>query len=131
VHCAQAQSEAGWLGFWGAIAGLVGGVLLGVTADRFHSHMKQMVMGCCAVGAVAFTVFAMACDSVIPQSNGLLYCMSILCGFLINSLVRAAGGTREDRRCRRPLGWTPAHRCRRSMERSRSRVPCAPTPATH
>ena len=94
----QAQVEAGWLGFWGAIAGMVGGVLFGIWADYFHGHMKEMVLVFCGMGSLAFVTFAMTCDSIlVEQSKALLYAITILCGFVVNGLVSTNGNNSKHR----------------------------------
>ena len=48
---------------YGAIAGIVGGVGLGLSADRvigIAGCRKLLLLGCCALGGVGFSLFALA-----------------------------------------------------------------------
>lgn len=87
-----AASEAGALGAWGALAGMIGGVVLGLSADRLR-RKKGLLMLCCAGGAAAFGVFALVCGKVIevPREGGrllgVLYATSILGTIFINSTI--------------------------------------------
>mmetsp|Transcript_13764 Transcript_13764/g.27918 ORF Transcript_13764/g.27918 Transcript_13764/m.27918 type:complete len:214 (+) Transcript_13764:3-644(+) len=68
----EAEAQAGLLGCWGAIAGIVGGIGLGVCADRVRSRpgrRKALLVGSCALAAVFFSAFAVACaPSLLPAA---------------------------------------------------------------
>ena len=41
----RAQSESGWIGFYGTLAGCLGGIGFGLTADVFSGRMKVCHFG--------------------------------------------------------------------------------------
>ena len=52
-----AEREAGWLGCYGALAGMAGGFVLGVTSDRLEGgRKKKLLLTCCAISACGFLV---------------------------------------------------------------------------
>jgi FLVCR family MFS transporter len=81
--------EAGMMGCWGAIAGMVGGVALGFCADRIARRKKTLLIGCCAVGGLAFFLFSLVCAQVIPLGARwllpTLYATSIIGSLAINA----------------------------------------------
>jgi MFS transporter, FLVCR family, disrupted in renal carcinoma protein 2 len=83
---ADAESESGWLGFYGSVAGCVAGMACGVFADRFGS-MKRIALGNSLAAAAAFLVFGLYCSGALPMSTGALYASSVLGGLLINSTI--------------------------------------------
>ena len=46
----EAEAQGGWLGFWGALAGMLGGVVVGALSDRI-GRKKGLLLGCCGGGA--------------------------------------------------------------------------------
>lgn len=88
LPASDAQIDAGWIGFWSAIAGGVGGVGIGMYADRFsQGRMRILVIIACTIGAICFVVFALSCASILPVSIPILYASSIVGGFFINSCI--------------------------------------------
>ena len=72
LPAAEAEAQAGLLGCWGAVAGMVGGIGLGVCADRVRStggRRKALLVGACASAALCFSAFALACaPSLLPAT---------------------------------------------------------------
>ena len=72
LPAAEAQAQAGLLGCWGAIAGMVGGIGLSVCADRVRSRpgrRKALLVGACASATLCFSTFALACaPSLLPTA---------------------------------------------------------------
>ena len=66
----DAEKHAGLLGCWGAIAGAVAGVVLGVGADRVPAgKRKGLLVGTCAVATLCFVGFALVCaPALLPPS---------------------------------------------------------------
>eukprot|EP00811_Abedinium_folium_P032360 NODE_5410_length_1773_cov_21.648238.p1 GENE.NODE_5410_length_1773_cov_21.648238~~NODE_5410_length_1773_cov_21.648238.p1 ORF type:complete len:490 (+),score=72.85 NODE_5410_length_1773_cov_21.648238:116-1585(+) len=60
----QTESDAGWMGFWGAIASIVLGIVFSVYSDRGLAlgRKRAIVMVCCTGGAVSCAVFAWLCN---------------------------------------------------------------------
>ena len=83
---ADAESESGWLGFYGSVAGCFGGMACGIWADRFGS-MKKLALGNSLCATAAFLVFALFCSGALSASTGALYTSSVLGGLLINSTI--------------------------------------------
>ena len=76
----EAEAQGGWLGFWGALAGMLGGVVVGALSDRI-GRKKGLLLGCCGGGAVAFLAFALVCGPLqLPAARLLpyLYASSIV-----------------------------------------------------
>ena len=61
---AQAEAEAGWLGMYGAVAGIVGGVVLGYFADRMVGYRKMLLLIATALSTLGFAVFSLTCSDV-------------------------------------------------------------------
>lgn len=72
LPAAEAEAQAGRLGCWGAVAGMVGGIGLGVCADRVRSRAgrrKALLVGACALAALCFAAFALACaPALLPAT---------------------------------------------------------------
>ena len=65
----EAEAQGGWLGFWGALAGMLGGVVVGALSDRI-GRKKGLLLGCCGGGAVAFLAFALVCGPLQLPARG-------------------------------------------------------------
>eukprot|EP00756_Hemistasia_phaeocysticola_P033840 Hpha_TRINITY_DN16485_c2_g9::TRINITY_DN16485_c2_g9_i1::g.160463::m.160463/K15381/DIRC2, SLC49A3; MFS transporter, FLVCR family, disrupted in renal carcinoma protein 2 len=88
----DAESKAGWLGFWGAVAGCVSGVPAAILSDRLHQRgdtgvMKSLCVWGLGIGAVCFIAFALMCQKIIPFNLPCLYVLSTLGGFAINGTI--------------------------------------------
>jgi MFS family permease len=66
-----AEREAGWMGFWGALAGMAGGILLAVISDQISgSRKKGLLLVCCACATTSFVLFACFCAGVLHVPYG-------------------------------------------------------------
>lgn len=83
-HQDEAERQAGLLGCYGALAGMVGGIGLGFWADRVRARRgqrKALLVSAIALSAVCFTGFALACSpELLPaawanESHALLVVM--------------------------------------------------------
>lgn len=91
-----AEREAGWMGFWGALLGMSGGVALGRFADTL-GRKKGLLLTCCLLAAGGFALFAAFCSGTIhvpyyaggrASDGGLmlaLYVSSIAATIFLNS----------------------------------------------
>ena len=59
-----AEREAGWLGFWGAMAAMGAGALVGAFAGVLRRG-KGLVLMCCAGAALSFSAFGCLCAGVV------------------------------------------------------------------
>ena len=60
----EAQRHAGMIGCYGALAGMVGGVGLGLCADQWRARRgwrKALLVSACGLACACFTLFALAC----------------------------------------------------------------------
>jgi len=82
----EAERQAGLLGCYGALAGMVGGIGLGFWADRVRARRgqrKALLVSAIALSAVCFTGFALACSpELLPaawanESHALLVVMYV------------------------------------------------------
>lgn len=93
-----AEREAGFLGFWGALLGMVGGVTIGLCADRI-GQKKRLLLVCCIGATAGFGLFAAFCSRLLrapyhppghAADGGLLlalYVTSIVGTILINCTI--------------------------------------------
>ncbi|XP_078661169.1 solute carrier family 49 member 4 homolog isoform X2 [Branchiostoma floridae x Branchiostoma belcheri] len=81
------QIDAGWLGFYGNIAGCAMGLLLGRFADYFAGHLRLIivVMMLCATGAM--TWFTIMLYGALPLTQVSLYVSFILTMVSVNASV--------------------------------------------
>ncbi|XP_066297049.1 solute carrier family 49 member 4 homolog [Branchiostoma lanceolatum] len=81
------QIDAGWLGFYGNIAGCAMGLLLGRFADYFAGHLRLIivVMMSCATGAL--TWFTIMLYGALPLTQVSLYISFILTMVSVNASV--------------------------------------------
>jgi len=87
-----AEREAGWLGCYGALAGMAGGFVLGVTSDRLEGgRKKKLLLTCCAISACGFLFFACFCARLIAVAPSrlllALYVSSITGTLFCNSTI--------------------------------------------
>ncbi|KAN0015746.1 hypothetical protein ACTFIU_005693 [Dictyostelium citrinum] len=79
------QTQAKWLGFFGIIAGMVGGLLLGAIHDRVH-NFKKLLLIIFALNTGVFTLFSLLVDhKLLPDWYWLGQLLNVAGGFLINS----------------------------------------------
>ncbi|XP_035658680.1 solute carrier family 49 member 4 homolog isoform X2 [Branchiostoma floridae] len=81
------QIDAGWLGFYGNIAGCGVGLLLGRFADYFAGHLRLIivVMMCCATGSL--TWFTIMLFGALPLTQVSLYISFILTMVSVNASI--------------------------------------------
>lgn len=76
-----AEQDAGYMGFWGAIAACCAGLGMGAYADSasMAGRKKGLLMVCCAGGTVCYTLFACLCSGILnpPYTLAALYATSI------------------------------------------------------
>ena len=72
------QTEAGWIGFYGGVGGVFGGILMGKVADRFKRRMKILLVGDMLIVVVCFTWFTCQWSGILPRSIPTLYVAAIL-----------------------------------------------------
>eukprot|EP00042_Codosiga_hollandica_P026034 m.120030 g.120030 ORF g.120030 m.120030 type:complete len:472 (-) comp52074_c0_seq2:819-2234(-) len=82
-----AQTESGWIGFYGTIASCVSGIALGLVSDRLGGKMKAILLLICAVSLAMFLWFALACQGVVLKATSVLYTSSIAGGFFLNGAI--------------------------------------------
>lgn len=99
LPAAEAEAQAGLLGCLGAVAGIVGGIGLGVVADHGRTtpgRRKALLVGACALSCACFAVFAMACSpSLLPKPwvhatsarLAIMYATSITGSMAINAAI--------------------------------------------
>ena len=98
----ETQQQAGWIGFWGAVAGIGGGLALSAYADAAADaaarggtyrpgRKKALLVGAIAISTVAFATFALACAGCLPLSAAdrqrTLYAASIVASLFANGTV--------------------------------------------
>ena len=89
----EAEKQADLIGTMGAIAGMVGGIGLGLVADRWQAskgRRKALLISCCVCAAVCFTGFAFACSPLerhVSASSRLpmMYAFSIVGSLFVNA----------------------------------------------
>ena len=64
----EAESQAGLMGFGGALAGIVGGVALSAFSDRGRGRKKMLLIALMVVAAACALAFALLCTEYIPDS---------------------------------------------------------------
>ncbi|KYR00941.1 hypothetical protein DLAC_03006 [Tieghemostelium lacteum] len=77
------QEQAKWLGFYGIIAGLVGGVLMGMLHDRIH-NFKSMLLILFALNTVTYLLFTLLVQGYLPNWYWLCQVFNVSGGFFIN-----------------------------------------------
>jgi len=88
-----AQDEAGWMGFWGALAGMVAGVGLGLLSDTVHlrGRKKPLVLAASALGSFSYFLFSGLCSRLLKggERNFIteLYAASILGALSCNAMI--------------------------------------------
>ena len=83
----KAQDESGWIGFYSTLAGCAGAVGTGVFADVFTGRMRAILVMMCAMSAVLFLWFALACQQIVSNSSVMLYLPSALGGLFLNGTI--------------------------------------------
>ena len=81
----RAESEAGWLGFWSSLAGVVAMPALGFAADRTGWSLRRMLLVIMACAGIMVLWFALLClDTVaLPLRTWSLYTSCILGGAFV------------------------------------------------
>lgn len=86
----DAESTAGWLGFWSTLAGCVGGVAFSLYIDRGSvAAPKKLLLIILSLGSAAcFLIFTLMVNtSVIEYQPWILYATSIMGGLLVNGQI--------------------------------------------
>jgi hypothetical protein len=86
----DAESTAGWLGFWSTLAGCVGGVAFSLYIDRGSvAAPKKLLLIILSLGSAAcFLIFTlMVSTDVIEYRPWILYVTSIAGGLLVNGQI--------------------------------------------
>ena len=81
------QSEAGWMGFYGGVAGVLGGITMGRVADSFKRRMKLLLIILCVCAALLFGWFTCQCNDILPRSTAMLYIAAIGANVLITATM--------------------------------------------
>ncbi|EGC34209.1 hypothetical protein DICPUDRAFT_55995 [Dictyostelium purpureum] len=78
------QTQAKWLGFFGIIAGMVGGLLFGWIHDRVHNYKKLLII-IFSLNTVVYVLFSLLVEDTLPDWYWLGQFLNVVGGFLINS----------------------------------------------
>ncbi|KAL3831878.1 hypothetical protein ACJMK2_023575 [Sinanodonta woodiana] len=78
------ETEAGFLGFYGVIAGF-SALIVARLADIFSRHMKKYLITMYSLAGISFAVFTLALYGTIPFSSGIMYTTLILLGLLLSA----------------------------------------------
>ncbi|KAL3831879.1 hypothetical protein ACJMK2_023576 [Sinanodonta woodiana] len=78
------ETEAGFLGFYGVIAGF-SALFVGRLADIFSRHMKKYLITLYILAGISFAVFTLALYGTIPFSTAIMYTTLILVGLLLSA----------------------------------------------
>jgi len=81
------QKEAGWLGFYSIIVGVVSGMILARCADLFTGRMKALLLLLFIGASGCFLWFTLLCLKLITYSRDSLYKAAILGGFFISGTI--------------------------------------------
>lgn len=81
------QNEAGRIGCFGTLAGIVAGLLLARCADLFGGKMKALLLVLFFGSAGCFLWFSLLCLGMIGYSRYSLYQSSILGGFFVSGTI--------------------------------------------
>ncbi|GAM25191.1 hypothetical protein SAMD00019534_083660, partial [Acytostelium subglobosum LB1] len=76
-------SDAKWLGFWGILAGLFGGIICGIIHDKVHNY-KILIITILTLNTITFVIFSLICSGVLPGWYWLGQLVNIIGGCLIN-----------------------------------------------
>ncbi|KAL4237957.1 Solute carrier 49 member 4 [Mactra antiquata] len=79
------QDEAGWMSFYGGLAGVAGGLFMGRMADYFKRKMKIIVIILYTLTTAMFTWFTCMCTNIIPPSKWAFYTTLIMSNIFISS----------------------------------------------
>ncbi|KAK3100279.1 hypothetical protein FSP39_017433 [Pinctada imbricata] len=79
------EKEAGWIGFYGTLAGCVATVILARFADAFSRHMKMLLVFLYVGSSLSFVWFSLIIQGTLPNSTVSLYIAIILATLLLNS----------------------------------------------
>ncbi|KAK3589570.1 hypothetical protein CHS0354_043025 [Potamilus streckersoni] len=79
------ETEAGWLGFYGIVAGCFSGLFVARLADIFSRHMKKYLITLFILAGITFAVFTLVLYGAIPFSTGIVYTTLILVGLLLSA----------------------------------------------
>lgn len=81
------QNEAGWIGFYGTLAGIGAGLLLARCADLFGGKMKVLLLVLFFGASGCFLWFSLLCLRMIDYVEASLYKSSILGGFFVSGTI--------------------------------------------
>ena len=71
------QTEAGWLGFYSGIGGVIGGIAMGKVADTFKRRMKALLILNFILILIFFGWFTLQCNDILPRSTTMLFVAAI------------------------------------------------------
>ena len=71
------QTEAGWLGFYSGIGGIIGGIAMGKVADTFKRKMKALLILDFILILIFFGWFTLQCNDILPRSTTMLFVAAI------------------------------------------------------
>ena len=88
----EAETQGGWIGFWGALAGMPAGVALSACADRMQGRKKPLLVLSCTIAAAAFLGFALLCTKGLftlrhSLQLALMFATSIIGSLFANAVV--------------------------------------------
>ncbi|KAF2072431.1 hypothetical protein CYY_006266 [Polysphondylium violaceum] len=75
--------QSKWLGFYGILAGLFGGIILGWVHDKIHNFKKLLIV-LFILNTIVYTCFALLIQGIIPNWYWLCQIFNVFGGFLIN-----------------------------------------------
>ena len=81
------QTKAGWLGFYGGVGGVFGGIIMGKIANVFKRRMKLLLIGDMMLVAICFAWFTCQWSGILPRSMPMLYIAAISGTTLISSSI--------------------------------------------
>ncbi|KAL5009485.1 hypothetical protein ScPMuIL_011790 [Solemya velum] len=77
------QSEAGWLGFYGVIAGTIASLTLARFSDIFSKHMKWFLLTSMVLASVFYLWFTLILNGWAPYNTASIYSSVILGGLFL------------------------------------------------
>jgi len=75
--------QSKWLGFYGILAGLFGGIILGWVHDKIHNYKKLLIF-LFILNTIIYTFFALLVQGYIPNWYWLCQVFNVSGGFIIN-----------------------------------------------
>ena len=81
------QRDAGWLGFYAAIGGVIGGIAMGKLTDTFKRRMKLLLILDFILAFVFFGWFTFQCNDIMPRSLSMLFVAAVGLGIFFTASI--------------------------------------------